>query len=534
MRDKKGRKSWVTSGFLILVVALIGALVLTACAGGGGNGGNGGNGYEPPPRPWIVRYGFHATGLVSLNGIDPQTVGAGMVSRQTAEYLSIIDPDTLKVGPGLATSWEVGPGRSYIDYTIRQGVKFHNGDLMTAEDVKFSYDRCLDKDLLPDIAIIYQDFIDRVEIIGTDKVRVYLKKWTWSRGSPVIVPKNYIEDVGWEEWFNKPVLTGPFKIVDWEPDVYVHYVKAFPEEGHWYYGNDIPNYDELYILSVVEPATRLAMLKTGELDASHISPANVPDVQNDPKLTLVMSKYSAAWSILFCERFDVSSPFNEPNVRKAVSLAIDREGIAKNVLQGTYEPWGSYWGPNILGYRYKEPDPYDPTEAKRLLTEAGYPDGFDTSFAYPLNYGLESQAVIASLATVGIRAEARGYEAITWGTMLWFNQHVGMVYSAFPWWSGAIYPDAIWLTEFYGWGAQVSRDIPEVKDIYDQMTEAATEEELKQAAWAAEDLYFELGWKMPVWAVNAAFAYGPTVENWRVGFPGDENTQNLITLQYKG
>ncbi len=535
MIDTKGsRKVGVTAGLLVLVAGLIGTLVLTACAGGGGNGGNGENGETP--RPWIVRYGFPTTGLWGVIGIDPQSTPVAIVTVQTAESLHRIDPDTLEVVPGLATSWEVASDHSYIDYFIRQGVRFHNGDLMTAEDVKFSYDRMYNEELVGPWAPIFQRFVDHVEIIGTDKVRVYFKEWSWSwlLNSPVIVPKSYIEEVGWEEWAEEPVLTGPLKIVDWERDVYVHFEKAFPEEGHWYYGIDIPNYDELYIYSVVEPATRLSMLKAGELDASHVPPANIPDVENDPNLTLVMSLYSCSWNVIFYDRFDPDSPLYNPNVRKAVSLAIDREGIGENVLHGTHEPWGSYWSPYILGYRYREPDPYDPDEARRLLEEAGYPNGFNTVFSYPLDHEVECEAVIASLATAGIRAEARGYEPTTWGTMLYYSQHIGMGYIHIPSWDGAYYPDRVFGDEIYHWAAQVSRGIPEIREAFDQMTEAATEEELIQAARAAEDLVLKLDYKIPVWAVHGAFAYGPTVENWNPSWPGDEWTQNLIILQYKG
>jgi len=530
MRDTKGRKIWVTGGFLVLAAALVGVLLLIACAPSDGNGGN----ETPPPRPWIVRYAHPTTGLWGVIGIDPQTTPVAIVTVQTAETLHRIDPDTLEVVPSLATSWEVAPDHSYIDYFIRQGVRFHNGDLMTAEDVKFSYDRMHDEDLVGPWAPVFDRFVNRVEIINTDQVRVHFKEWSWSwlLNSPVIVPKKYIEDVGWEEWAENPVLTGPFKIVDWERDNYVHLVKAFDE--HWYWGADIPNYDELILYSVVESATRLAMLKAGELDASHIPPANVPDMENDPNLTLVTSEYSSSWNVIFYDWGDPDSPFYDPNVRRAVSLAIDREGIGESVLHGTHEPWGNYWSPYILGYRYKEPDPYDPDEARRLLEEAGYPDGFDTVFPYPLDREIESEAIIASLATVGISAEAQGYEPTTWGTMLYFSQHIGMGYINLPWWGGAYYPDRVFGDEIYHWAAQVSRGIPEIREAFEQMTEAVTEEELIQAAWAAEDLVFELGYKIPLWAVHAAFAYGPTVEHWNPSWPGDEWTQNLITLQYKG
>ena len=529
MRDTKGSKRWFNVGTAILVVVVIGLLVLMACDGGG-NGGNG------TPRPWTVRYGYPTTGIGGIVGIDPATTVAGIVSVQTAESLFRGDPDTLEVVPSLATGYEVAENLSYIDYTIRQGIKFHNGDNVTAEDVKFSYDRMHDYDLVEALSLIYDRFIDHVEIIGTYQVRVHFNEWSWNwlTSSPVIIPKNYIEDVGWEEWAEEPVLTGPFKIVDWQRDLYVHYEKAFPEEGHWYYGTDVPNYDELRIWSVVEPTTRLAMLKTGELDASHIPPANIPDVENDPNLISATSEYSSAWSVIFYDWANNESPLSDPDVRRAVSLAIDREAIAENVMNGAVEPWGSYWAPYTLGYRYREPDPYDLVEAQNLLAGAGYPEGFTTTFAFPLDQQLASEAVIASLANAGINAVTTPYEPTTWGMMLYNDEHVGMGYIHLPGWYGRTYPDSIWSDEVYGWAAQVSRDIPEVADIFDQMVTAANEEELEQAAWAAEDLVFELEWKIPVWAIHAVFAYGPTIENWNPGWPGDEYTQNLIILHYKG
>jgi len=92
MRDVKGRKSWVTGGFLLLVVALIRALVLTACAPSG-NGGNGGNGYEPPPRPWVVRFGFSGGAMSGYLGVDPMS-GADILKFLAGDMLSGLDLET--------------------------------------------------------------------------------------------------------------------------------------------------------------------------------------------------------------------------------------------------------------------------------------------------------------------------------------------------------------------------------------------------------------------------------------------------------
>jgi peptide/nickel transport system substrate-binding protein len=429
-----------------------------------------------------------------------------------------------------------------MDYWIRTDVPFHNGDLVTAEDVKFSLDRYLDPDVVgPEWAAINDRFLNRAEIVAADHIRMYFDEWNWAyalstSGAPV-VPKKYIENLvanlgkveGWTAWAEQPVTTGAFKVVDWERDSYVHLVKAFDE--HFYHG--VPPFDEAYVYVVVEPSTRLAQLKAGEVDIANIPPSNVLDVKNDPKLSLVWSKYSSPWCVRFYDVFtpETPSPLQDPDVRKAIKLGIDREGIAENVFQGAFEPWGSFYPPYHIGYRERDPDPYDPTEAKRLLTEAGYPDGFDIVFSYPLDRQAESLAVIASLAQVGIRAEAKGYEPTTWATMLWNNQHVGMGYIHQPWWAGSSVFD---IGDFVnGWGAQGTRWSPEIRAAWEAQNAATTEEEYTQTCQAAEDVLFGLDCQMVVWAVHGAYGYtNKTIKSWEPT-QGSELDQSLFRVTLK-
>ncbi len=530
MRAMKGRKRWVTGGLLVLVAALIGVLVLTACAG---DGGNGGNGDEPPPRPWIVRYGHTGGGMSGYLGVDPMS-GASWVAYLSGDTLAGFDVETHEPILYLATRQEFNREEMYTDYWIKEGIPFHNGDIMTAEDVKLSFDRMKDEDIVgPVYPVSWRVFIKEVEVIADYQVRIH---W-YNMGSPVrivspftavIVPNNYIEEVGWEEWTEEPVLTGPMKVVDWERDIYIHFEKAFPEEGHWYWG-DLPNYDEFIVEVVPEGSTRLAMLKTGELDIASIDTASIPDVIADPNLTLVMAEYSYPWSILFCDYDNPGTPLSDPLVRKAVSLAIDRAGIAENVLNGAAEPWGNYFAPYMLGYKHRDPDPYDPDEARRLLEEAGYPDGFDTYFHYPLSEELAAQAIIASLAEVGIRAEARGYEIMTWFQKYSNDQFDGMTWAPLPEWGYTYYPDeTVNDSELMGWGAPVSGEIGEVHDAFNQILESQTEEEMAAAAQAAEALILDtLGYRLMVWAMHSPYAYGPTIEDWDPPLP-------LFMATYKG
>jgi len=520
----KGRKRRITGGLVVLVAALIGALVLTACAPSG-NGGNGENGYEPPPRPWIVRYGHTGGGMSGYLGIDPMA-GGEMLQSLSGDILAGFDMETHEPILYLATRVEFNREELYTDYWIREGIPFHNGDIMTAEDVAFSYNRLQDPDDVGvEVSIVWSIYIDKTEVIDDNQIRIYWDEMgspvrTVNPFQPVIVPKNYIEEVGLEAWADSPVLTGPMKVVDWERDVYVHLDKAFPEEGHWYWG-DAPNYDELIIEVVPETATRLAKLKAGELDIASLGPAAIPEVIADPNLTLAMEQYTSTWSILFCDYDSSGSPLSDPLVREAVSLAIDREGIAENVLNGAAEPWGSYYPPDMIGYEYREPDPYDPDEARRLLEEAGYPDGFVTFFHYPMHEEVAAQAVIASLREVGIRAEAQSYEWLTWIEKYSNDQFTGMSWAPVPMWVEPYYPDRVFNdSELMGLGAPISGDIAEVREAFDQIMAAGNEEEMAAAAQAGAELVLdELGYRTILWAMNSVYAYGPKIEEWDPLFP---------------
>jgi len=516
---------------LLLVAALIGVIVLAACAPSG-NGGNG-NG-TPPPRPWIVKFGYEI-GFQGANRLDPHATVQAPLSGCYAEGLIAKDQVTGEVMPGLATGWEVAPDWSYIDYFIREGVTFHNGDLMTAEDVKFSFDRAMLEETNPLGWYYLVDEIDSVEIIDDHQVRVYMTgEYDLNKpahglleGTSVIVPKDYIEEVGNEEFGLEPVGTGPFKVVDWAADEYVHLEAV---EDHW---RHTPNYDELMFMTVPETATMYAMLATGELDIAVIMPSLIPDVDANPDLTRVMSTHSTIRAIIFYDmaRPDEPSPFLDPDVRKAVSLAIDRVGISENVFFGSYIPWGSYYAPYVLGYRYREPDPYDPDEARRLLAEAGYPDGFDTEFVFPTNYQIESEATIACLEEIGIRVEAIQMESMTWVTEHILGTHRGIGFTFIPMWSGNIHPIMTFAGEV-GAFDPVGRNYEELVEAADNLMFATTEEEIIQAAWAAEDLVWSLNYKIPVFAVLGAYAYGPTIEWWQPR-PGMEHSPGLEYIRFK-
>ncbi len=260
----------------------------------------------------------------------------------------------------MAESWTIGPNWAYYDFKLRKGIKFHNGDLFTSKDAKFSIERAMREDLMFVFGAEARRFIDRVETMGDYQVRVYLKAPYPAFpdrlfNNLMMVPKNYIEKVGDAGFAAKPVGAGPFQIVDFKHDEYVR-VKAV--RNHY---RKTPFVDEVHFKITEEPATRLAMLKTGETDMIMLNQQHIPEVRKDPNLRIIWSQHTYLVTMVFQDlaRPNEPSPFLDERVRKAASLAIDRVGICKNVLNGGAEPWGTFLAPYHAGFDpKKKADPY--------------------------------------------------------------------------------------------------------------------------------------------------------------------------------
>ena len=317
--------------------------------------------------------------------------------------------------PSLAESWTVSPdGRNY-EFKLREGLKFHNGDPFTAEDAKFSFHRAKGK--------IIHDKVKEVTVLGPYRLRFTLHEpWpdfmsfygTLVTGAGWVVPKKYVEQVGNEGFKKNPVGLGPYRFVSHTPGIEL-VMEAF--EGYW---RKMPSVKRVVFRSVPEATTRVAMIKRGEVDIAYLLDApQAEEIKRDPNLRLAFSGGIAVFFLDFLEQWDRKSPWSDVRVRKAASLAIDRKALSDAETLGASKPAGNYIPRRFEFALQVEPDPYDPARAKKLLVEAGYPNGFDAGELHQLPpYFSLGEAIIGYFQAVGIKMKMRPMERAAYYTAL--------------------------------------------------------------------------------------------------------------------
>jgi peptide/nickel transport system substrate-binding protein len=310
--------------------------------------------------------------------------------------------------PSLAESWTVSADQRAYEFKLREGLRFHNGDPFTAEDVKFSFQRAKG-------AKILHEKVREVTVVSPYRVRFQLHEpWpdfmtfygTLATGAGWIVPRKYMEQVGADGFKRHPVGLGPYKFVSHTPGIEL-VMEAY--EGYW---RKVPSVKRLVYKSVPESTTRMAMLKRGEVDLAYL--LDVPqaeEVKRDPGLKLAFSGGIGTFYLDFFDQWDPKSPWHDRRVRLAANYAIDRKALndAENLgasrLNGSMVPKSFEFALPI------EPYPYDPAKARQLLAEAGYPSGFDAGDLYPWPpYSSMGETVGGFLGAVGIKSRVRMME----------------------------------------------------------------------------------------------------------------------------
>jgi peptide/nickel transport system substrate-binding protein len=333
--------------------------------------------------PFMVMYGLHDAMLKALPG-NP-------------------------LAPALAESWTVSPDGLTYEFVLRRGVKFHNGEPVTAEDVKFSFERyrgSANKTLKERVAAVETPDPGRVRFRLKQPWPDFLMFYSTATGAGWIVPKKYVEKVGDEGFKKAPIGAGPYRFVSFTPGVEL-VMEAV--EGYW---RKPPAVKRLVLRVIPDPATRYAALKSGEIDVTYWMTASLAeDLRRTRGLTLRPVVSSVMLWIAFLDQWDPKSPWHDRRVRLAANLAIDRPTINQAETLGHSLLTNSII-PNTFDLFWAPPHPqYDPARAKQLLTEAGYPNGFDagdcTADAGVVGFG---ESVVNSLHTVGIRAKLRPLE----------------------------------------------------------------------------------------------------------------------------
>jgi peptide/nickel transport system substrate-binding protein len=416
--------------------------------------------------------------------------------------------------PAIAKSWTIAPGWKYIDFYLRDDVKFHNGDPVTSEDIKFS----LETYMRPELRFLFRpnwrDVISKIELVSPKQVRLYLSTADWSFLQRLwwgggIMPKGYREKVGDEAFANKPIGAGPFKWTDYKQDQWIQLESL---EKHY---RMPPTFKMLKILYVPDHSTRFAMLKSGEVDIAALIGPHVAQVSSDPNLRVFLVKYVSSSTIVYADltNKENKSPFHDIRVRRAVSLAIDRKSICEKILQGNSEPYGDVINPLCLGYdKSLKPDPYDPKKARAMLADAGYPNGFSTTL-HVMRNNYSAEALAANLEDVGIKTKIEVYEGGTFYTKFFQKKFDGLV----PWsgWFGADKAAASDLNDTYLKGMPYTYYITDEIDkaLRDAMW-VETEKEMTLWGKKISQLIRESHITTFLWANHEAFGLSSKIKSW--------------------
>jgi peptide/nickel transport system substrate-binding protein len=357
--------------------------------------------------------------------------------------------------------------------------------------------------------------VREVQVVDAARVRFHLKEpWpdfmsfygTNATGAGWIVPKAYTEKVGDEGFKKAPIGAGPYRFVSFNPGIELT-LEAF--DGYW---RKTPNIKRLVLKTLTEETTRAAALKNGEVDIAYLLSGPVAeDVQRTPGFKLVSRKDSpAVFWIDLPDQWDPKSPWADRRVRQAASLAIDRQALNQAETLGFSKPTGSLIPRALEFSKYFEPDPFDPAKARRLLAEAGYPNGFDAGDLYPWPpYFAMGEALATYLQSVGIRTKLRTMEraALTaaWRDRKLKNLIVGI--------SGAGANASSRLEAYVSkGGAYTAGTIPEVEDLYQRQLRELDLKKREAMLHQIQQILYDRVTHIPIYELAFIWGVGPRVE----------------------
>ena len=313
------------------------------------------------------------------------------------------------MAPSLAKSYSATEDGMSYEFLLRKNIKFHDGEPVTAEDVKFSFERYrgASHDLMKArVAAIETPDAQRVRFKLNKPWPDFLTFYATATGAGWIVPKKYVEKVGDDGFKKAPIGAGPYKFVSFTPGVELVF-EAFDQ-----YWRKTPSVKRLVLKVIPEESTRLAALKRGEVDIVYsIRGELAEELRSTPGLTLKPVASPATFWLYFADQWDPKSPWHDERVRLAANLAIDCKTINEALTLGYSKLTDSIIPISYDFYWQPPPSVYDPVKAKHLLAEAGHAGGFDAGDYYcNSSYSNVGEAVLNNLQEVGIRSKLRPIE----------------------------------------------------------------------------------------------------------------------------
>ena len=431
-----------------------------------------------------------------------------LMTRHLFDMLIYRNPETFEYEPLLATSWEQVDDLT-LEFKLREGVKFHDGSDLTAEDVAFTFNHYAD----PEAGARSQasvSWIDTVEAVDPMTVRIKSKTpfpsaLEFVAGSLPVYPSDYVEKVGWDEFAKAPVGTGPYQLADVSGNTYT--LTAFPD----YFtggGKGTPAIETLVMRIIPDTATRIAEVIGGNVEWIWNVPADqVAQLDSLPTVTgeLGSTMRIAMVALDAAGRNNPDTPLANEKVRQAINYAIDKKSIVANLVGGDGEVIDVPCYPMQFGC---DTDAavvydYDPEKAKALLEEAGYGDGFTVSMTSYRDRA-RAEAVQAYLAAVGITANLEMLQARAsfsgWRegkTAVWYGD----------WGSFSIADAQASLGNFFDGSSNDGFRDEEVMALVAEAA-ATVDEEVRKTAYAkAIELITERAYMVPMHTVVMGYAY---------------------------
>jgi len=433
--------------------------------------------------------------------------------------------------PSLAESWQVSPDGRVYDFTLRKGVRFHNGDPLTSEDVKFSFDRyrgTAAKTLKERVAAVETPDPLRVRFRLRNPWPDFMTFYTAASGAGWIVPKKYVEKVGEEGYKKAPVGAGPYKFVSFTPGIEM-VMEAF--DGYW---RKTPSVKRLVFKVISDESTRLAALKRGEIDIVYsIRGELAEELQRTPGLTLKPTVIQAPQWISMLDQWDPKSPWHDRRVRLAANLAVDRKTINQAITLGhsrlTYSiipsTFDFFWPPPQFAF--------DPAQAKKLLAEAGLPNGFDAGDYYlDIAYANVQEAVANYLQQVGIRSRLKPIERAAHWSNYGDKKYKNLAYTA----SGAFGNAATRLEAFVvGGGQYVYGSYQDIDALFKDQAAELDRKKREALLHRIQQLMNEKVMHIPIWELAFINGVGARVQESGLGLiPGHAYSAPYEDLKLKG
>jgi len=457
-----------------------------------------------------LTYGIHVS--LAAPWLDPAET-QGIITPFMVLYAlhdAMVKPMPGKAeAPCLAESWKASPDGLTHDFVIRKEAKFHNGEPVTAEDVKFSYERYRGTN-----HELMKDNLASIETPDPQHVRFKLKKpwpdflnfYSNASGAGWIVPKKYVEKVGDDGFKQAPIGAGPYKFVSFTPGVEL-VLEAF--EGYW---RKPPNVKRLVMKVIPDEATRLAALTRGEVDIAYsIRGELAEELQKTPGLALKPVVLQAPNWLYFPEQWDPKSPWHDLRVRQAANLAIDREGMSQALFLGYCKITNSII-PYTFDFYWQPPQAvYDPAKAKKLVAEAGFAGGFDAGSLYcDSSYSNMAEIAVDNLAQIGIRTKLEPIERAGFFASYSNKKYTkGIIQGA----SGAFGNAATRLAAFVvNGGAFAYGSYPEIDALYPQQADELDHEKRASMLAKMQQLVHEKAIYAPIWQLGFLNGVGPRVD----------------------